>query len=760
MKGYLTSYAMLQEEQHGDVPQVRRIEVPIIQRDYAQGRREASVKEIRTTFLEVLFGALAGQPVGLDFVYGEVEDGTLRPLDGQQRLTTLFLLHWYIASGADQLDPEESWTRFSYATRPSARLFCQRLIKNPLPHEARTPSAWIIDQHWYLHVWEHDPTIQAMLVMIDAIHEEARRVGLEPQAAWERLMDPTSPAITFYLLPLADMGSDEELYIKMNSRGKPLTPFENFKARFEQDIKHSDRADEFAHKIDGAWSDLIWPYHGGDYIVDDEFINYIDFITEICEWRDGRATHGRLGPRARAVFGPDNKRSPEHLAFLFHAFDKWGTHERIPEICGRFLSTVGPGQDGYDHDKVRLFGAFDVNLFRQSCQHIDNQSGRTRSFSLQQSLLLYALLLHLSEESENFPRRLRVLRNLLAASEDELRRYNMPALLADTEAIILRGDLEAVDTFRPNQVADEVLKQAFLDANPDLSEALFRLEDHPILRGTLSAFEFDAATFRRRARAFEAAFRDRKKWLGLTGALLTDGDYQRQRPNSLAWQFGTSSESNEAVWRYLLAETTRANLSATRMVLGKFLDRVSSAAGDVGDHFKSVMADWLAEREDKKSFDWRYYLVRYPSMREGSTGIYYGVEGSLGYSLCMLRTQQRNGLYRDPILLQAWLSSGIGSNAKDPWFTGYEWVPRWLTLLRSGVALRSVAEGFEIQGPDETNLVTAFEDVCQRRDDIAATAQRVVLKIPQLDHGDGLVDAVDRTVVGAAFLKELVAAGL
>ena len=61
----------------------------------------------------------------------------------------------------------------------------------------------------------------------------------------------------------------------MNSRGKPLTPFENFKARFEQDIQHSDRADDFTHKIDGAWSDLLWPFHGRDNIVDTEFIGYI-----------------------------------------------------------------------------------------------------------------------------------------------------------------------------------------------------------------------------------------------------------------------------------------------------------------------------------------------------------------------------------------------------------------------------------------------------------------------------------------------------
>ncbi len=74
-----------------------------------------------------------GDAVGLDFVYGEVEDETLRPLDGQQRLTTLFLLHWYLAARTNQLDRDHGWTHFSYATRPSARLFCERLVDQRPP---------------------------------------------------------------------------------------------------------------------------------------------------------------------------------------------------------------------------------------------------------------------------------------------------------------------------------------------------------------------------------------------------------------------------------------------------------------------------------------------------------------------------------------------------------------------------------------------------------------------------------------------------
>src|SRR5437899_2960282 len=115
---------------------IERIEVPHFQRDYAQGRENDAVRQIRTDFLDVLHTAIGGDDpaeVGLDFVYGGVDEGTLRPLDGQQRLTTLFLLHWYIASRCGHLADDHGWKRFSYATRQSARMFCERLVEAPVP---------------------------------------------------------------------------------------------------------------------------------------------------------------------------------------------------------------------------------------------------------------------------------------------------------------------------------------------------------------------------------------------------------------------------------------------------------------------------------------------------------------------------------------------------------------------------------------------------------------------------------------------------
>ena len=152
-------------------------------------------------------------------------------------------------------------------------------------------------------------------------------------------------------------------------------------------------------------------------------------------------------------------------------------------------------------------------------------------------------------------------------------------------------------------------------------------------------------------------------------------------------------------------------------------------------------------------------MVKYPSMRGGETGIYYGVDQN-DYSMCMLRTKRLNGYYRDPILLGIWESSKVGDRVQDPWFTGYWTNPRWLRLEQSGVGIQSVSDGFELQEPEDEALQSKFDDICSQREDVEVSDERTVLKIPQYDHGHGLVDSVDRIEVGAAFLRDLVEAGL
>jgi hypothetical protein len=758
-----------------DAPEVSSIEIPVFQRDYAQGRTTGTAGRIRADFLDALHGAVTGgedTAIGLDFVYGSVEGGTLRPLDGQQRLTTLFLLHWYVASRAGRLDDDGAWKQFSYATRQSARMFCESLRQHALPG-GEAPTSWITDQPWYMFLWRHDPTIQSMLVVLDAIHE--RFDGVEPQGAWDRLTDRDEPAIWFLFLALADLRSDggadvraEELYIKMNSRGKPLTEFENFKARFQQVIAWSEAAGRLAAKIDTTWSDLLWHLRGDDDLVDDEFLRYLEFLIEVCEWRDGCADGaGRpLIDRARAVFGGDHPDRVTHLTFVERAFDVWTTRPIRDTFHALFTGPTDPT----DPVKVKLFfrraGSADVplDLFEACCRSYGEMSGRVRVFSLSQTLVLYAVLLHVLDDTPDFARRLRVLRNLVEASANELRLDRMPSILDDVYQVIRHGAVDAVKTLNQAQAEDEVSKEAFLAANPDLVTEAFRLEDHELLRGGLPAFELDRRTFAAHAATFRDLMARPERWTELLAALLATGEYQRLRTNTNKFLFGTNSKIHEGAWRDLLTGPSRAALRPTRSILAELFRRVGDASSDesVTEAFAAVTDEYLARCEDQRRLDWRYYMVKYPSMREMGSSTYVSEQfdetsaHEMGYSLCMLKAGfvSLQGYFRDPYLLAIWRLLREDAEIEEPWFTGNERVPRRLTLTRSGASLRCVHRGFELAAPPESMVAES-----QRFDELLAQLGVVdgnLVEIPQAD----AIDSVDRIQRGRDIVTTMLSAGL
>ena len=760
MKSFLTSYSGLFSRQRDDAGQIHSIEIPIIQRDYAQGRQGEATGRIRRTFLGVLHRALTtGPPVGLDFVYGDVGDGVLRPLDGQQRLTTLFLLHWFLAWRAGRLDEQQSWKRFTYAVRASARLFCQRLVTCEPPADTPELSAWIADQPWYLYTWTHDPTIVAMLVMLEAIHRQF--APCDHLAAWQRLVDPENPAISFHLLPMKDIGIDNDLYIKMNSRGKPLTVFENFKAHFEQLLETScpARASEFAHRIDGPWSDLLWPYRGDDQIVDDEFMRYFHFVTEVNAWRRGEVAAADVEVLAGQVYGPDNALAADNLDFLFEALDTWR------DVCVRdeFEALFAPGSAEVSvpvSDRTLLFGLGkepSVDLFEACCRSYGEVRQRSRVFSLPDTLLLYAVVLHRTRKTDDIVGRLRILRNLLEASTNELRLDKVQALVADVEALIVSGDLDALTAANQPQVEDERLKAQLLAAHPGLQPALHRLEDQWALRGCLAAFDLDAERFEARAAAFARLFDGRSHLRGLTGALLTAGDYARQ-VNTHFRQFGSSHWFRS--WRVLLTAVGRTRLGGTRGTLGVLLDRVAARPGELDEVLQALQSEWLVEQEAQGALSWRYYFVKYPEFRDGSSGRYYVEPDCHGYVICMLHKQQMNSYYQEPYLGAMRALAKAEAPNVDRWvkaatFTGHGARPRWLEIERTGAAIRCRADGFELRPPEGRGR-KAFSRLVEAQ----GIAEDLRVRVPQVELDGAKVDTEDRVIRGAAILRAMVDAGL
>ena len=87
------------------------VKIPLIQRDYAQGRKSEEV--LRNSFIDKIKSVLdeGKEKLNLDFIYGYTEQNhnskiDFIPLDGQQRLTTLWLLHWYFGCKEGKLTKE------------------------------------------------------------------------------------------------------------------------------------------------------------------------------------------------------------------------------------------------------------------------------------------------------------------------------------------------------------------------------------------------------------------------------------------------------------------------------------------------------------------------------------------------------------------------------------------------------------------------------------------------------------------------------
>ena len=251
-----------------------RIVIPLIQRDYAQGRKDLRTTEVRKQLLIDINSALINSEVptlDLNFIYGKSHNGNFIPLDGQQRLTTLFLVYLFAFRDSDTCD---FLSNFSYETRDSSKQFFTSLFeyRKLIFQLEEKPSEIIKDAAWFADSWILDPTIQGALVTLDGITD-----FFDFQYNYsEVLTSETNYRVAFNFLDIEDLGSEDELYIKLNSRGRPLTDFENFKARFISRVHEIDTklANDITLKLDTKWTDTIWRFDKNRF--DINFLNLFE----------------------------------------------------------------------------------------------------------------------------------------------------------------------------------------------------------------------------------------------------------------------------------------------------------------------------------------------------------------------------------------------------------------------------------------------------------------------------------------------------
>ena len=512
------------------ISEMSKIQIPIIQRDYAQGRDNEKTNKIRSSFLKSIIEAVESEKakLELDFVYGNVEKDVFQPLDGQQRLTTLFLLHWYLALiTGNLLNTKNHFLKFTYETRISSREFCYELVdKGEFLGEGKIISEKISDSNWFFLSWKKDPTIKAMLVMLDSIKERLKGKNEEELKKYWQKLTSENPPITFNFKQINDIGLTDDLYIKMNARGKALTEFENFKALFEKHIEinkwetdNLSLTQTFSHKIDTIWTDLFWKHRGVDNQIDNKFVKFVSGIAInnyaqnldiyknkeedqntrnfLEEKKDKNITElavkrERIERRITALFNNPADVSPydfptkesfEYLKKCFDVYSKNQNDELLPANLSLWDFCITKKV------KINSDKEIDNNLIIEFIKETET--------TYSQRVLLYAQTQYLvnleSFNSESFTEWLRVVRNIVQNATIDSATTFIGAIglikelsngFSDIYKYISQNEVQS--TFASNQTSEEVLKSSIINKSIDNKKVIFSIEDTNFFKGQIA----------------------------------------------------------------------------------------------------------------------------------------------------------------------------------------------------------------------------------------------------------------------------------
>lgn len=273
----------------------RRIVIPDLQRDYCWGnetnkKSTGETGELVTDFISNLIGLYDNKVSGtlnLGLFYGyEVPANHIQLCDGQQRLTTLYLLlgmlnkkvgrfRQHLISDYEYLhDDKEPY--LNYAIRESSLYFlsdlvCRFFIENNDPVES------IKKSDWYFNDYNYDPSICSMinaLFKIEGVLEDKEHDWLVAFGEWLLYK------LTFLYFDMEDRKNGEETFVIINTTGEPLSATQNLKPL----ILYADINKEL-DDVDKKWEQIetwFWQKREGDNDTADagfaEFLRWISII--------------------------------------------------------------------------------------------------------------------------------------------------------------------------------------------------------------------------------------------------------------------------------------------------------------------------------------------------------------------------------------------------------------------------------------------------------------------------------------------------
>lgn len=632
------------------------VEIPSIQRDYAQGRDYGKIPIIRKKFLEAIINALDNKEIlGLDFVYGKIfglrnEEEYKRnkkaieallhsiktyansidltigetsvdekdfgdqkliyliPLDGQQRLTTLFLVHWYLAKRLGNLKDLSTLKNFRYKTRKSSENFINLLCANGKLNFKLNLKEEIINQEGFSNTWQNDPTVNSMLNVIEEIHQltvDRNYSQLKLSSFYEGLT--SKDLIYFDFLDLKDFNLSDDLYVKMNARGKQLSDFENFKAwlfnKIEQEnlIKDISRTD-YNQNFDVSWNDIFWNAKSKNiYEIDSSYFEYfkLSFLSHFIKDYSAKE-NSIINKKANNYYLNSEvvdvlvRKSPDFDFEKFFDTDVFKnnlqTYFRFLELCK--VETTGESNMMILDSALEEFFSFylENDIFKTFSQFYF--SANILSTNWWQKLYFFAIQRYIlkvdkylkqysQEELKHLRDYNRIISNLIfntyVDSPDDFKNnlHSIEILLDSidfSKSLIKQKDLISEMSFPKIQKDDEIAKCELL-VNEDWRTSIVSAEKHPYFYGQINFIidfsEKDLDKFQNTFDRLDPLFREEilshNSFL-LQRSLLSKSDYfiskSDNKKSFLKNTFGTVRERNEN-WRRIFNDSNKKQILKT-----------------------------------------------------------------------------------------------------------------------------------------------------------------------------------------------------
>ena len=429
--------------------------IPDYQREYAQGRDNPRDTNVLDMFVETISNALKnGVDLSLDYVYGNIrnENGVevFFPVDGQQRLTTLFLFYVYCYQGRDD---RSFLNRFKYAVNPHTNSFIQLLLTNGAA-EPEKAAEW---KYWF--------------DIMTSIHSDSCAFSLlnayrriQRSMKGEEIDVSKLEQISFQFLNTAESDLPESVFWKMNARGRQLTESEIFKAEVAKYIPDDEKKKEFAAGFSAFYSKIFSDLKE-DLIRTDKCV--MRLIKSFCQWQTSESEFGFTNYIASSEYRKAFSKNNDLYVTLPRFFKFCNKHN----VKGLLPSRVLPEEEYlFERLPVRIISAM-IIFFRTISLDVPDIKAKFRCWMRLSSNLI--------DNSQS-----------VAALKSVLNTLSDDNHIASIETASVFDDIKCdeKDIMLTEQLKEEALKARLIAGeNGEMWRCLFnKAENHKVLRGKVS----------------------------------------------------------------------------------------------------------------------------------------------------------------------------------------------------------------------------------------------------------------------------------